>query len=148
MLLFLFYIVPVSEDLFGRVRLNVAENVRVAQDQLPAYAVRDVVKVELVVLLRDARVKDDLKQKVAELLLHQCHVVLVYRLDNLVGLLDEVAADRVVVLLAVPRAAAGLTQDRHYLDQIADFVVFFGLQRLDSLLVHYYFPLSFYFVFL
>ena len=53
-----------------------------------------------VVLLGDARVEDDLKKEVAELLAQRLAVAGLDRLDGLVRLLDEVRRQRGVRLLA------------------------------------------------
>jgi tRNA1(Val) A37 N6-methylase TrmN6 len=52
-------------------------------------------------------VEQNLQQQVAKLLRRVGRIVLVERLERFVGLLEQIAADGFVRLLAVPRAALG-----------------------------------------
>ncbi|CAM5557741.1 hypothetical protein SCALM49S_00529 [Streptomyces californicus] len=106
--------VDVLRGLGGRV----AEDVRVAVDQLLDEAARDVVHVKrlLGILLRDARVEDDLEQDVAQLLAQFVPVAVLDRLDQFVRLLDRVLGESPVRLARGPRA---LPPDAvHDLDQV------------------------------
>ena len=96
------------------------EDVRVAAAQLGGDPGGDIVDVERgdLVLLRNARVEDDLQQDVPEFLGHVVAFTRLDRLDRLVGLLDEVGHERGVGLLGVPRAAAGRAQPVHDRDQV------------------------------
>ena len=90
-------------------RAGVAEHVRVPADQLVDQVAGDVVDVEPALggrLGGHPGVEDDLQQDVAELLAHRHRVVVDDRVVGLVRLLEQVAAQRGVRLLGVPRAAA------------------------------------------
>ena len=60
----------------------------------------------------------DLHEHVAQLLAQVCRVVRLDAIERLVGLLDHVFANASVRLLAVPRAAVGLTQAPNGLHQM------------------------------
>ena len=68
----------------------------------------DVGQVEDTGLGRQLGVEDDLEQQVAELLGELRRGAGLERVVDLVGLLEQVAAQAQVGLLAVPRAAVGL----------------------------------------
>ena len=107
-----------SSTSLRRTRLDVGEDVRMAADQLLDDVAGDVVDVERLVgvLSGDPRVEHHLEQQVTELLAQVVAVAGLDRLDRLVGLLDEVAHQRLVRLLAVPGALA--TQPVHHRDQV------------------------------
>ena len=84
----------------------IAEHVRMAPQHLVADRSRDVVERERAGLLGHARVKHDLEQQVAELVLELREVVALDRVGDFVGLFDRVRRDRRERLLEVPRAAA------------------------------------------
>ena len=86
--------------------LDVAEDVRVAPDQLLAHVLGDVRQRPRAALLEQQRQEVDLEEHVAELVAQLGVVVGVGRRGQLVGLLDRVRHDRALVLLAVPRALA------------------------------------------
>ena len=92
----------------GRVAGRRAEDVRVAAVHLLGDAAGDVVEGEGAGLLGDHGVEVDLQQQVAELLAQVVPVTGlvagVDRLEGLVGLLEQVASQRAVGLLALPRA--------------------------------------------
>src|SRR6185295_16149227 len=67
-------------------------------------------------------VEDDLEQQVAELGPELVWVAAVDRLRDLVGFLDDVTANRSMVLLAIPRTAARAAQAHHDLDQAIEFL--------------------------
>ena len=66
--------------------------------------VRDIADVERTALLRDDRVEQHLEQHVAQLLAHLGVVAVADRLVELVRLLDQVGAERIVSLIGVPLA--------------------------------------------
>src|SRR3954470_11284312 len=68
------------------------------------------------VLTGHARMEHDLEQQVAELLAQVVAVAALDRLDRLVRLLDQIADERLVRLLSVPRALAA--QPVHDLDEV------------------------------
>src|SRR5439155_13395508 len=69
---------------------------------------------------RDLRVEDHLQDEVADLLAKRGEIAGVDRFERLVRLLEEVARERGVCLLAVPRAPARRAQLRHDLDERAE----------------------------
>ena len=73
---------------------------------------------ERALLLRHARVIDDLQQEIAELVAEIVEIAARNRLGDLIGFLDGVRRDRRKILLEVPRAAGHRrAQRRHDLDQ-------------------------------
>ena len=90
----------------GRLRLDVAEHVRVAADELLVDQPRRRLEVALAALLEQQREEVDLEEQVAELVEQLRVVVRERRVGDLVGLLDGVRDDRPRGLLAVPRAVA------------------------------------------
>ncbi len=87
-------------------RLDVAEDVRVAADQLLGDVPGHRGEVAGASLLEQQREEMDLEEHVAELVEQLCVIVAVRRVGELVGLLDGVGDDRAGVLRAVPRAVA------------------------------------------
>ncbi len=79
--------------------------VRMPASHLRNQRVRDVVRVELAVLLGDHRMEEHLEEDVAQLLANRVRVAGSQRIVELVRLLDEIGAQRVVRLLAIPLAA-------------------------------------------
>ena len=118
---------PIRDDLLGRVRVDVAEHVRVAVHELVVHAARHVGQVELPLLVGQAGVEDDLEEQIAQLLLQMRVGVGVgaasasarssagQRVQDLVALLDQMGHERGVGLDRIPRAA--LAQRRHEIDQ-------------------------------
>ena len=104
------YRVPVFQHLLGRVRRDGAEDVRMPVHQLLAGHIRYGVHIESALVLRHAGMQNDLHQQVAQLLAKVLRAALVYRLADLVGLLQHVAPDALVGLLPVPGAALGGAQ--------------------------------------
>ena len=96
--------VPVAQHLAGVLDLDVAEDVRVAPDQLLAHVLGDVGERPGAALLEQQRQEVDLEEHVAELVEQLGVVARVRGGGQLVGLLDRVRDDRALVLLAVPRA--------------------------------------------
>ena len=78
--------------------------------QLLAGHIRYGVHIESALVLRHAGMQNDLHQQVAQLLAKVLRAALVYRLADLVGLLQHVAPDALVGLLPVPGAALGGAQ--------------------------------------
>ena len=94
----------------------------VAEDELFADAVGHLVQVEAAGVLLDGGVEEDLEEHVPQFLLQMGGAGLVDGLGHLVGLLDEVAADRMMILLTVPHAAVRRAQDFHNAEQIIELV--------------------------
>ena len=84
--------------------LDVAEDVRVAPDQLLAHVLGDVGQRARPALLEQQRQEVDLEEDVAELVEELGVVARMGGGGQLVGLLHRVRDDRALVLLAVPRA--------------------------------------------
>ena len=106
----------------GLVGDDVAEHVRVPAHELVVDAARDVGHGERAGLLREHRVEHDLVEEVAELVLERRvpgRRQVLDRLDHLVRLLEEVAGERVVGLLGVPRAPARVAQPLGELERAA-----------------------------
>ena len=111
---------PVHEHLVGAAHLDLAEHVRVPVDQLLDQPLRHVVHVPPAVVGRDLRVERDLEQQIAELVADRVGVLGVDRLEQLVRLFEQVARERLVRLLRVPRTAARRTQPRLHADQVEE----------------------------
>ena len=105
--LFGFQVLPFVEDVGGGVRFGVAEDVRVAAHHFEVDTFDDVANVELAGGAGQLGVKDDLEEQVAELLGKFRGVGGVERVEDFVGLFEQVGAQSFVSLLAVPGAALG-----------------------------------------
>ena len=111
---------PVLLDLLGGGRRLVAEDMRVAVDELGDDAAGHVVDGEggFRVLLRYTGVEDDLQQHVAQFLAEFVAVAVLDRLDEFVGLLDAVLRQALVGLLGGPRALdADPVHDLHEVEE-------------------------------
>ena len=89
-----------------------------AEDQLLAHPVDDVVQIELAGGIGHAGVEHDLQKHVAQLLLHVLVIHGVDGLGHLIGLLQHIAPDGLVGLYPVPGTAVGGTEDLHDANQI------------------------------
>jgi hypothetical protein len=89
-------------------------------DQLLDQPLGDVVDVPSAFVGRDLGVEGDLQQEIAELITHGSVVVGVDRRQELVGLLQEMAREGAVRLLAIPRASIGFPQPRLDLHQVEE----------------------------
>jgi hypothetical protein len=97
---------PVLLHALARLRLDVAEDVRMAADELLVDQPRRRLEASLPPLLEQQREEVDLEEQVAELV-EQLRVVARERgIRDLVRLLDRVRDDRALGLLAVPGALA------------------------------------------
>src|SRR5947209_3078220 len=115
-------VLPVAQHLIGARDGHIAEDVRVPLDHLRGHSLGHLRRVEAFRLGGDLRVHRDLEQHIAELLTHLGVVARVDRFEQLVRLLEEVWAQRLVRLLAVPWAAARRTQAVHHLEDRGDAV--------------------------
>src|SRR5205085_1594233 len=97
------------------VRATRAEDVRVAPDELLVDLARDVVEIEIPAFGRELGVKHHLDQHVPEFLAHVRDVVPVDGFEQFAALVDQAAGERLVRLLAIPRASVGRPQPRHRL---------------------------------
>ena len=92
-------------DLCGVQVARAAEHMRMAADHLLRDRLDDAAEVEGARFLGDARVKDDLQQKIAQLLAQIDKIVALDRVGDLVGLLDRIGRDRGEGLRKIPAAA-------------------------------------------
>ena len=90
-----------------------AEDMGMAADELAVEAVGYVFDGEVSGFGGHLRVEKHLQQKVAELVFERGPVAALDGVEDLVGLLKRVFADRVEALLAVPGAAAGRAETLH-----------------------------------
>ena len=117
---------------------SLAEDVRMAADQLAVDGVERIVDGEQLLLGRHLRVEDGLQHEVAELFGELAPLAAVDGVEHLVGLFQGVGLDGVEGLLAVPRAAAGRAQAGHDFDEFLEFfagtgVVFHGWEWFFSM---------------
>ena len=89
-------------------------------DQLADEPFGHVVDVPPAVIRGDLRVERHLQQQIAELVSNCPVVVGVDRRQELVRLLQEMASERSMRLLAIPRAAVGLAESRLHLHQLEE----------------------------
>src|SRR6185503_10291076 len=90
----------------GGARLDLAEDVGVAADELLVHGPRDLLEIAVALLLEQEREEVDLEEEVAELVQQLRRVTRLGRIGDLVGLLDGVRDDRPRRLLAIPGAVA------------------------------------------
>ena len=105
-----FDLVPNLEHLVGAAGIHIAKHVRMAANELGVDIARHVGHRKLAGVRRDLRMQHDLHEHIAQLLAKMGRVIRLDAVERLVGLLDHVLANALVRLLAVPRAAVGLTQ--------------------------------------
>jgi hypothetical protein len=86
-----------------RSRLDIAEDVRVARDQLLVDPARDRSEIAAALLLEQQRQEVGLEEEVAELVLELRRITEQRGVCDLVGLLDRVRDDGSRRLLAIPR---------------------------------------------
>ena len=98
--------------------MPVPKHMGVAEQQLFHHAVAHVVHGEAPCVLLDVRVEHHLHQHVAQLLPEQCGILRVDGLRRLVCLLQQSAADALVRLHPIPRAALGRAQQPDDLQQV------------------------------
>jgi hypothetical protein len=98
--------VPVAQDLGGVGHLDLAEDVRMAADQLLAAVLGHLGEVARAALLEQQGEEVDLEQHVPQLVEDLAVVVGMHGVGQLVGLLEGVRDDRAGILLAVPGAFA------------------------------------------
>ena len=91
---------------------------RVAEDELAHDIISHVVRREAAGFLFHVDVEEDLHQHIAELLFHQLRIVEVKGLGGFIRFFKEVAAVRLMRLLAVPRASAWRAQNAQNVDKV------------------------------
>ena len=105
----------------------------VTLDELLANAVRHIVKIKHAALLLHKSVEHDLHEQIPQLLTHESLVILIYSLDDLVGLLYEIFLDALVGLLGIPRASAGCAEKLHDLHKVISVIFILKLKILHFL---------------
>src|SRR5215469_112868 len=112
--------VPASSARSRRCRSDprIAEDVRVTPLHFVGDRRSDVVEGEHSGFLRHASMKDNLEEKIAQLVLERWHVATLDRVGYLVCFLDCIRRDRRKILFAIPRTATlGIAQPRHGREQ-------------------------------
>ena len=97
---------PVAFDLVGSIGLDVAEDVRMAVDELGGKTIENVVDGKRRLLLGHFRIEQNLQEEVAEFARKFGPVAIVDRLENFVGFFKRIRLDRVEGLFLVPGATA------------------------------------------
>ena len=103
----------------------VFEHVRMPINHLFANAVNDIIDIKMSLFFFYCRVKNHLKQDISQFLFEQLDIFVVNCLTDLICLLNEVAANAVMILLAIPHTALIAAQNPHNLQQILKMVLFF-----------------------
>ena len=99
-------LIPLDVDLSRAQAALVAEDMRMAADQLFGDRLHHIGKRERALFLGHAGMEDDLQQQVAKLVLQVVEVPAADRVGHLEGFLDRVGRDGREVLFEVPRTAA------------------------------------------
>jgi hypothetical protein len=102
--------VPVPKDFGGVFRTLLAKDVRMPPDHFFMNGANHVGNVETTGFRGDLRMKGHLKEKIAQLFDKFLVVATLQRVQHLVSLFDEIRSQRVMGLLAVPRAATWIAQ--------------------------------------
>ena len=105
------------KHLAGPAHLDVGEHVGMPAHQLLGNGSHDVVGAERALLAHELPQEDDLEQQIAELFAERRAIADIDGVDDLARLLENVAAQALRVLLAVPGAAVGGQETLHDLDQ-------------------------------
>src|SRR5690606_11376541 len=84
---------------------GLAEDMRMALDELGGDCLSHVVEIEAAFFFGHARMKDDLEQKVAQFIAQRLAVFPLNRVIDLIGFLDGVGSDRLEGLLDIPWTA-------------------------------------------
>jgi hypothetical protein len=100
--------------------MRLAEDVRVAADELIRQPCGHLVEAEVAALLADLCLEEHLQQNVAELLGMRIARLPVHHLQEFVALLDQAWLEGRERLLPIPRAAAGAAQARQNRAQAVD----------------------------
>ena len=99
---------------------------RVPVDELLAGRVRNIVNIEMPGLAFNIRVEQHLHEHIAQLFLQVRRITGVDGLTGLIRLLQEVAADALVRLHLIPRAAIRRAQERDERHKVAQVIAFFA----------------------
>ena len=111
---------PVPQYVRSAVHLRLAEDVRVAADELRGQPPGDRVEGEVAPLLAQLRLEEHLQQDVAELLGMRVARRCVHHVQELVALLDQTGLEGLERLFPIPRTAAGTAQAGQDRAQVVD----------------------------
>jgi hypothetical protein len=111
---------PVRVHLVGGVRPDVGEHVGVTADQLLHGALGNIVDVEGLLVGCQLGVEHGLEQDVAELVPEPDRVAVLDGVEELVRLVEQVAAEASMGLGPVPRTAVGGPEPGHHADQVEE----------------------------
>ena len=98
--------------------MDIAEDVRVAVKHFVDDGGRNVLHREFIRRLCNICMERHLQQHVTKLIRQMIHIALIDRADCLVRFLNQIAAEGLMRLFAIPRAAIGLTQTPDGLHQM------------------------------
>ncbi len=103
---------PIFQHLGSVFGARISENVRVTPDHFFVHFTDHVADGEAAFFCRDLRVKHDLEQKIAHLFGEFVVVAALERVQNFIGLFNQIGPERRVGLLAIPRAAVRSAKTR------------------------------------
>jgi len=98
-------------DFVGRVGLCGPEHVRMPPNEFVRDPLQNLGKGELALLLGNGCVHDDMQQEIPEFGLELIEIVIIERMNDLIGLFDQTVPEGTVCLATVPRAFAPKTTD-------------------------------------
>ncbi len=122
---------PVAHYLFSGISPGITENMGVPVDHFSADAGDNVLYAEFAPLTGNPGMKDHLQQNIPQFLGKLVHILHGNGLQHLIGLLNKVLPEGLVILFPVPGAAFIRAKDFHNLDQVTEAVVF-QLPKLQS----------------
>ena len=106
--------------MIGVLDRDIRKNVRVSADQLVDDGAANVVDGEAAGLVGDLGVEDDLQEDVSQFRAQGLVIPCIDGLEGLVGLFEQVAFQRRMGLLTIPRTAAISAQACHDIDQLLE----------------------------
>src|SRR5665647_2861782 len=119
-------LLPSVHDLLRALDFSLAEDVRMAANELIGDPVDDIVDIECPLLLRHLGMENYLQQEIAKLATKLLHVAGVDGIHSLVGFLDHVLLEGFVRLLPIPGASTGTPQPRHDINQSLEIAACFA----------------------
>ncbi len=122
MFLVLFYLLPVQPDRIDTVDPDVPKDMGMAADHLLGDRGKNCGDVELARLFGHPRDEEYLEEEIAELFLERRGSSPVDRLDDFVGLIEEIAGHVRLRPGAVPGAAIGRSQPDDEVEQFPEFL--------------------------
>src|SRR4029453_1394394 len=116
-----FDLLPLLDDTIRRFDArDVAEDVRVATDQLVGDRAQRVCNGEASFVFRDPREEDAFEDEVSNLSAEIVVVAAIDRIEHFVGFLEYELPERLERLLVIPRAPAGPPQARHAVAELLE----------------------------